>query len=465
MLGYSQFDKSINGIKTITDGKIIIQNGDIKNCNTINTTNHNCNELSLIKDGITISTDEFLTLNGINTNSTIQSQFNGINTQYNNLQSQITTINNVNLEQSANITVLQGNILTINNINSLQNSNITLLQSNVSTLQSNITSINTLNNTQNTRLTTIENSALYNLNIGNVITNTLSAGTNANVVANITQPTSNPNNKNINFTFNIPQGSQGIQGIQGIQGNSIVWKGQWDNNSGATYYYKNDISYYGGSSYICLGNKDNRELGTNIDVNPRDNPDEWQMIVQKGDRGSDGSNGNSGLNEFLEALGLAGLIGGSALAILAGVLSITENATSLQNGIDDLNNDIDASNSRISELEQKTQQQSATVGRTNFRNIVNITNTITGDEEIILDASSGTVDATYGDISFVNSQEVNADIVRVSNSLEATGNATIGTFPTSTISINGSSIEINGYLTINGIPYVPYTPFNFFQQY
>jgi hypothetical protein len=137
----------------------------------------------------------------------------------------------------------------------------------------------------------------------------------------------------------------------------------------------------------------------------------------------------------------------------------------LQNGIDDLNNDIDASNSRISELEQKTQQQSATVGITNFRNIVNITNTITGDDEIILDASSGTVDATYGDISFVNSQEVNADIVRVSNSLEASGNATIGTFPTSTVSINGSSIEINGYLTINGIPYVPYTPFNFFQQY
>jgi len=62
MLGYSIYDKSINGIKTISDGKLLISNGNINNCSnvyadSVDTNNHNCNELSLIKNGITIDTD------------------------------------------------------------------------------------------------------------------------------------------------------------------------------------------------------------------------------------------------------------------------------------------------------------------------------------------------------------------------------------------------------------------------
>ena len=160
-----------------------------------------------------------------------------------------------------------------------------------------------------------------------------------------------------------PTGPPGPPGQPGIMG---VWKGQWDNNSGETYYYKNDITYYGGSSYICLGNKDNRSQGTNRDINPKDNPDEWDLVVEKGEQGEKGSTGGSGLDSFLEALGLGALTGAAALAILAKVFEITQSATDLQDGIDDLKEQRAADDARITTLERKTQHQDTTIDDTNF---------------------------------------------------------------------------------------------------
>ena len=187
MLGYSIYDKSINGIKTISDGKLLISNGNINNCSnvyadSIDTNNHNCNELSLIKNGITIDTDDFLTLNNIDKTKTIQEQFNNISTVNTNLQNQINVNTNKNVEQDTKI-------LNIETLNTTQNNSIT-------SINSSITSINSTNTTQNTRLSTIENSAIYNLSSGTITTNTLSEGSNSSVSLTITQPTSNPNNKN-----------------------------------------------------------------------------------------------------------------------------------------------------------------------------------------------------------------------------------------------------------------------------
>ena len=80
MLGYeTHFERSMNGIKTLTDGKLLIQNGIITDCDVINTKVHNCDNITLKTDGNKIvSNNEFLTLDGINTNTTIQTQIDNI---------------------------------------------------------------------------------------------------------------------------------------------------------------------------------------------------------------------------------------------------------------------------------------------------------------------------------------------------------------------------------------------------
>jgi len=449
MLGYSIYDKSINGIKTISDGKLLISNGNINNCSnvyadSIDTNNHNCNELSLIKNGITIDTDEFLTLNNIDKTKTIQEQFNNISTVNTNLQNQINVNTNKNVEQDTKI-------LNIETLNTTQNNSIT-------SINSSITSINSTNTTQNTRLSTIENSAIYNLSSGTITTNTLSEGSNSSVSLTITQPTSNPNNKNLNFTFNIPRGNTGTTGETGI---SFIWKDTWTN---PYIYYKNDVVYWDGSSYICLGHKDNRNNPVIRDVNPSDNPDEWVKMCAKGEQGPQGSTGSSGLDDFLSALGLAGLIGGSALAILAGVLSISDNATSLQNGINGLNNSLNATNARVSTLEQKTQNQTATSGNTSFQGNVFMKNPWS-QSTIDLNGYNGKITAISSSINDGNFTNINSTNLSSGN-LNASGqDISIGTSSISTININSLSTYINGFIYINGVLYQPYIPTNVFQQF
>ena len=81
MLGVSIFNKSINSIKSISDGKTLIQNGDIINVNSIKTKNQTCENMSILNsDGtfVVIANNEFLALNGIDVTQTIQDQFNSV---------------------------------------------------------------------------------------------------------------------------------------------------------------------------------------------------------------------------------------------------------------------------------------------------------------------------------------------------------------------------------------------------
>ena len=48
MLGTSIYNKSINSIKTISDGKTIIQNGSITNVDNIVTKNQSCENMTIL---------------------------------------------------------------------------------------------------------------------------------------------------------------------------------------------------------------------------------------------------------------------------------------------------------------------------------------------------------------------------------------------------------------------------------
>jgi len=134
MLGYTSYlDKSINGIKTISDGFTVIQNGNIQT-NNISTSQIDTSHISsttgefdnfvignITTDTITctsltlnnmITTDEFETLNNINTSTTIQSQLN--NKPNLNTTNTFTQTNTFTSIQTDNINVgLSGSIGTV----------------------------------------------------------------------------------------------------------------------------------------------------------------------------------------------------------------------------------------------------------------------------------------------------------------------------------------------------------------
>jgi len=78
-------------------------------------------------------------------------------------------------------------------------------------------------------------------------------------------------------------GPQGDQGPTGPQGEGITWRGTWNN---ATEYEPNDTVYYNGSAYISLT--------TNTNQVPVSQPDDWQLMVSKGDTGAEGPQGIQG---------------------------------------------------------------------------------------------------------------------------------------------------------------------------
>lgn len=133
MLGYTSYiDKSINGIKTISDGFTVIQNGNIQTNNistgaidtnhinsdtgtidnftitTLTTNNITCSQLTLNN----INTDEFETLDNIYTATTIQAQLN--NKPNLNTTNTFTQTNTFTSIQTDNINIgLSGSIGTI----------------------------------------------------------------------------------------------------------------------------------------------------------------------------------------------------------------------------------------------------------------------------------------------------------------------------------------------------------------
>ena len=111
MLGVSIYNKSINSIKSLSDGKTLIQNGNISNVDSIKTKNQTCENMNILNsDGsyVIIANNEFLALNGIDTTKTIQDQFNDVHDTTVNFQNEFDVINE-------EITTINGEITTINN--------------------------------------------------------------------------------------------------------------------------------------------------------------------------------------------------------------------------------------------------------------------------------------------------------------------------------------------------------------
>ena len=145
MLGTQIYNKSINSIKTLSDGKTLIQNGKITNVDSITTKNQITENMTILNSNgasILISNEEFQTLNGIDITTTIQQQLDDITGVHDDLYTQIATINNEIDVIDGEITTIQNNVSTNSNSINTINGQITTIQSNITT---NLNSINTIN--------------------------------------------------------------------------------------------------------------------------------------------------------------------------------------------------------------------------------------------------------------------------------------------------------------------------------
>jgi hypothetical protein len=80
-----------------------------------------------------------------------------------------------------------------------------------------------------------------------------------------------------------PQGNTGPTGPTGPQGDSFVWEGLWDIG---TEYQPMDAVFFNGQAYICLQTHTNQP--------PDTNPDDWDLMVQRGATGATGATGPTG---------------------------------------------------------------------------------------------------------------------------------------------------------------------------
>ena len=213
MLGTQIYNKSINSIKTLSDGKTLIQNGKITNCDSITTKNQITENMTILNSNgasILISNEEFQTLNGIDISTTIQNQLDDITGVHDDIYTQIATINN-------EIDVIDGEITTIqNNINTI-NGEITTIQNNVTT---NSNSISTING----QITTIQSNVTTNLNSINTINSALTTiqnnvTTNSNSISTINTEITSINNAIDNIELMTgPEGPTGPTGPTGATG-------------------------------------------------------------------------------------------------------------------------------------------------------------------------------------------------------------------------------------------------------
>ena len=209
----SRFDKSINGVKVLSDGIITIKNGNITNVNSIDATN-----INNLKNNVKSNTEAINTLN-----NTVVSQGAQININTNNiytilymsipiLQSQID-------ENTANITVLQTTTTNLQTQVTTNTTSINSLNTTSTNLQSQITnntnSINTINNTSipnlQSQINTINNiiPELDELNTGSynnvlVTTSTTDIITSNNTESSTFFTITMGKNTNRRFTMTIP---------------------------------------------------------------------------------------------------------------------------------------------------------------------------------------------------------------------------------------------------------------------
>ena len=80
-----------------------------------------------------------------------------------------------------------------------------------------------------------------------------------------------------------PPGPQGEKGDKGDRGADFVWRGEWSNEA---QYVAGEVIYYNGIPYIAL--KDNEGS------DPASSPDDWGVLMIKGDKGDPGDPGPQG---------------------------------------------------------------------------------------------------------------------------------------------------------------------------
>lgn len=158
MFGYTNFlDKSMNGVRVLSDGITTISNGNITNVNNLSCEIISANNIQSLETEISTNKDE---INEIN------------NTKIPNLQSQI-TLNNTNL------------INNVNNINDINNVKIPLLQSQITTVNNNVSNnfynkqqVDSKDTTLQSQIITINNNVINNYYTKTQINNQITSNNN-----------------------------------------------------------------------------------------------------------------------------------------------------------------------------------------------------------------------------------------------------------------------------------------------
>ena len=189
MIGYNNFQKSMNGILTLTDGKVIIQNGDISNVDNINAN--------------TITADNIID---------IQNEIDNHNQNFVNIGNELSNINNVeipNLQSQITVNTNSINSINTNNINlqiqiTTNTNNITDISNNIGTINSSITSINN-------DISSIEANYLNNIVPGNCYQRDSDQDPEITITKSGTTAT---------IDFGIPRGYRGFTGSKGDKGDT-----------------------------------------------------------------------------------------------------------------------------------------------------------------------------------------------------------------------------------------------------
>jgi hypothetical protein len=119
-------------------------------------------------------------------------------------------------------------------------------------------------------------------------------------------------------------GSSGSSGTSGTSGLGFNWQGGWQS---ITTYYKNDVVYYSGASYVALGT-------IAAGGNPPDINASWENMNAQGASGTSGSSGVSGTSGSSGVSGSSGTSGtsgtsGASNSVYSGGTLVVNGATIL----------------------------------------------------------------------------------------------------------------------------------------
>ena len=458
MLGYeSYFEKSLNGIKTLSDGKTIIKNGTITtnriNSDHLNVDNfmgdamnaYNLNILD-VSNNVIISNAEFLTLNGSDTSTTIQDQLEDLKNNVeviNNLLGEDLNINIENLGQR--LDEIEDDVL-------LLQTDLDTAEQNINDLTNEVASLNTKTNfnTLNTQ----------NLNIMDVSGNFIITNDEFLFLDGMTGDTIQTQLNNLDTEITGAQENIGIITNEVINLNNKVYNFRGAYDSLATYF-ENDMVRYNNALYFCI-------VDNTTNILPVVNTN-WTLYLdsvvgaqgERGERGERGprgpapDDGDDGGGAFFGGLA-GGIIGGIAGG--AGAVGVGQFIGAMQDAgfatLENLGDNLDQAYEdwEIQSLKDKTQYQSASSLSTNttFKSDLTIQNSIF-ENKIILN-QSGKIDTVEIEASNIN---VNNDLY-VADQINGAGNwNTSGNLTASGSNITlGSSTQL-GTVVINGFVSMP----------